>query len=117
MNINYMDKIRMEGRYHRLCNGGSITYVELKEMPGRNVEAVQEVLEYAYRSDCNYIGINFPMDNCRDCGHTGRIIDVCPCCGANRIRRLRRVSGYLSEADGFTAGKKKELSQRVFHKA
>lgn len=117
MNISYKDKIAFEGKFHSLCNGGSITYVELKEIPGRNVEAVREIIEYAYKNDCNYIGINFPMDNCMDCGYTGRIMGQCPCCQSVRIRRLRRVSGYLSEEDSFTTGKRKELSERKFHMA
>jgi len=115
MAVSYKEKIALEGKFHRLCNGGSITYVEFKEMPGRNIEAVQEIVEYAYKNDCNYIGINFPMDNCMDCGYTGRIVDQCPCCKSVRIRRLRRVSGYLSEEDSFTAGKRKELNERNFH--
>lgn len=113
--ISYKEKITFEGKFHSLCNGGSITYVELQEMPGKNVEAVQEIVEYAYKNDCNYIGINFPMDNCIDCGYTGRIVERCPCCKSTRIRRLRRVSGYLSEEDSFTTGKRKELNERKFH--
>lgn len=115
MELNYKEKIDFEGRFHRLCNGGSITYVELKEMPERNIEAVKEIIEYAYKNDCNYIGINFPMDNCCSCGFTGRIIERCPCCKSDKIRRLRRVSGYLSEEKSFTAGKRKELQQRTVH--
>ena len=117
MNISYKDKIAFEGKFHSLCNGGAITYVELKEMPGRNVEAVREIIEYAYQNDCNYIGINFPMDNCKDCGYTGRIMGQCPRCNSAKIRRLRRVSGYLSEEDTFTTGKKKELYERKSHMA
>ena len=84
-------------------------------MPGINVEAVKEIVEYAYENDCNYIGINFPMDNCKTCGFIGRISDKCPCCKSVDIRRLRRVSGYLSEEKSFTSGKHKELKQRKSH--
>ncbi len=115
INMSYREKIELEGPFHKLCNGGSITYVEIKEMPDRNVEAVQEIVEYAYYKDCNYIGINFPMDNCRDCGYIGRIVVSCPNCNSDNIRRLRRVSGYLSEVDRFTQGKRKELSERKSH--
>jgi ribonucleoside-triphosphate reductase len=115
LSVNYRDKIDMEGRFHRLCNGGSITYIELNEMPGINVEAVKEIVEYAYENDCNYIGINFPMDNCKVCGFIGRISDKCPCCHSVEIRRLRRVSGYLSEEKSFTSGKYKELKLRRSH--
>ena len=115
LSVNYREKIDMEGNFHRLCNGGSITYIELNEMPGINVEAVKEIVEYAYENDCNYIGINFPMDNCKVCGFIGRISDKCPCCKSGDIRRLRRVSGYLSEEKSFTSGKHKELKQRKSH--
>lgn len=110
---NYREKIDIEGLYHQLCNGGSITYVEMKEMPGKNVEAVQEVVEYAYKNDCNYIGINFPLDYCEDCGYSGRIVDTCPFCKSGKVHRLRRVSGYLSEDSSFTEGKRNELKERT----
>lgn len=115
LNINFKDKINLESRFHALCNGGSITYVEIREMPGINVEAVQEIVEYAYNNDCNYIGINFPMDNCISCGYIGKISGNCPYCNSDKIRRLRRVSGYLSEESNFTLGKKKELKERTYN--
>lgn len=115
MAVSYQEKIALEGEFHSLCNGGSITYVELREMPGRNVEAVQEIVEYACKMDCNYIGINFPMDYCTYCGYMGRIVGKCSCCQSDAIRRLRRVSGYLAEEDRFTTGKRKELKDRQFH--
>lgn len=112
---DYIQKIDFEAPYHALCNGGCITYVEMEEMPGNNVEATQEVVEYAYNSGCNYIGINFPLDNCNDCGYIGRIADKCPDCGSENIRRLRRVSGYLAEENRFTNGKRKEMKLRKAH--
>lgn len=112
---DFIEKIGFEGRFHHLCNGGSITYIELEEMPEGNIEAVREIIEYAYRNDCNYIGINFPLDNCNQCNFIGRISSNCPKCGSSDIRRLRRVSGYLAEADRFVQGKKFELFDRVNH--
>lgn len=112
---DFVEKIKFEGRFHHLCNGGAITYVELEEMPENNIEAVGEIITYACENDCNYVGINFPLDNCNRCGYTGRIAGDCPCCGSGDIRRLRRVSGYLAEADRFVKGKKFELLDRVNH--
>lgn len=109
---DFMDKIDFEAPFHKLCNGGSITYVEMEEMPGKNVEAAREVVEYAYKKGCGYIGINFPLDNCRDCGFTGRISLECPKCKSRNIRRLRRVSGYLAEENKFTNGKRHEMKMR-----
>lgn len=111
--LGYRKKIQLESAFHTLCNGGSITYIELAEMPMRNIEAVQEIVEYAYQMNCNYIGINFPLDICKHCGYVGRINHICPHCHSDQIKRLRRVSGYLAEEDRFTPGKKRELQDRV----
>lgn len=115
IDCDYIQKIDYEAPFHKLCNGGCITYIEMEEMPGNNIEATKEIVEYAYNSGCNYIGINFPLDNCNDCGFIGRITNRCPKCGSTNLRKLRRVSGYLAEDNRFTRGKKNELKQRKTH--
>ena len=111
--VSYMVKAELEGPFHALCNGGAITYIESREMPDRNVAAVQEVIEESCRCQCNYIGLNFPLDFCQDCGFSGRMTDACPHCGSRNIRRLRRVSGYLADVQSFAAGKTEEVQHRV----
>src|SRR5271157_2422307 len=37
------EKLRYEGAFHELCNGGCISYVEFESAPLMNVEAVKEV--------------------------------------------------------------------------
>lgn len=113
--VSYRAKAEIEGPFHKLCTGGSITYVEFKEMPSRNITAVQEVIDYACSQDCNYIGINFKMDYCSDCGYTGRLDDECPSCHGHHIKHLRRVSGYLADESNFASGKKSEMKQRISH--
>ena len=113
--VSYRAKAEIEGPFHKLCTGGSITYVEFREMPSRNVAAVQEVVDYSCSQDCNYIGINFKMDYCDDCGYTGRLDDECPSCHGHRIKHLRRVSGYLAEESNFASGKEAEMKRRISH--
>jgi ribonucleoside-triphosphate reductase len=109
--ISYFDKIKLESPFHKFCNGGCITYVEMTESPIQNIEAIIELVLYAYNSDINYFGINFPLDVCH-CGARGVFHNVCPICGGQDIKRLRRVSGYLSDVASFTSGKKAELADR-----
>lgn len=52
----------------------------------------------------------FPMDYCDSCGYTGRLGEKCPLCGSVHIKRLRRVSGYLSEESTFAQGKNSRCS-------
>lgn len=105
------DKIQIEGPFHEICNGGCITYVELKEVPIGNDEGLREYVECAIKSGVHYLGFNFPKDVCDNCGTSG-VFDICPVCGSKNITRIRRVSGYLEILDGFTNGKKNEVKTR-----
>ena len=104
-------KLRLEGIFHELCNGGCITYAELGEAPLANDEGLKEYIECAIESGVHYLGFNFPKDVCDSCGASG-VFDTCPVCGSGSITRIRRVSGYLEILDGFTKGKKNEEMHR-----
>ncbi|MDO6355490.1 anaerobic ribonucleoside-triphosphate reductase [Caloramator sp. CAR-1] len=113
--ISIFDKIEIEGRFHKLCNGGHISYVELPSTVENNIEAFEKILKWMAKCDVGYAGINFPIDECRVCGHRGIIHNECPECGSEDIRRIRRITGYLSTIDRFNDAKKKELYDRVKH--
>lgn len=104
-------KIQLEGLFHELCNGGSITYIELGEAPLGNEESLEEYVNIAVKSGVHYLGFNFPKDVCNKCNTTG-VFDYCPNCKSQDITRIRRVSGYLEVLDGFTKGKKAEEKNR-----
>lgn len=110
--MNPFDKIRFEGGFHKYCNGGCISYVELESPPIGNEEALDEMIRFAIDSGVHYLGFNFKLDVCDECGTTG-IFDTCSECGSRAITRIRRVSGYLEELDHFTDGKKNEVKSRV----
>ncbi len=109
--LNPFDKLKFEGPFHKFCNGGCISYIEFQSAPLNNVEAISELIESAILNDVNYLGFNFPMDHCLDCNTTGTF-DSCGKCGSSNILRIRRVSGYLENAEFFTPGKKAEVANR-----
>jgi len=114
--ISWYDKIALEGPYHQYCNGGHITYVEMKSPPGANTEALETLLRHMADCGLGYAGINFPIDFCNGCGLQGVFQeDHCPACGCASIRRVRRITGYFSTVDRFNEAKKAELRQRVSH--
>lgn len=104
-------KIELEGPFHTLTNGGSITYVELREAPIGNAVGMDELVEIAIKSGVHYLGFNFPQDVCNECSTSGTF-DICPKCGCNKITHIRRVSGYLEIQDYFTSGKTNESKNR-----
>ncbi len=114
--ISAQDKMRREGVYHKYTNAGHISYVEFESPPIHNTKAVEDILRCMADSDIGYAGINFPVDFCDSCGHIGVIpSDCCPVCGAGTVRRVRRITGYLSTIERFNDPKQAELHNRVAH--
>lgn len=117
--VNYcmslFDKLSLEGEYHKYCNAGHISYVELESPPGENVEAVEEIVRHMSGADIGYGGINYPIDECRSCGFNGVMHDACPGCGGTDVRRIRRITGYLSTEERFNSAKQAELKDRKAH--
>ncbi|MDH5645184.1 MAG: hypothetical protein OEZ01_04210, partial [Candidatus Heimdallarchaeota archaeon] len=100
-NLSAFEKVKFEGYFHRLTNGGCITYIELNSAPIGNSEAIIEVIRAAETAGVHYLGFNYPLDICNKCGEKG-VFDFCEYCGSNDILRIRRVSGYLEILDYFT---------------
>lgn len=110
-NLSAFEKVKFEGPFHGLTNGGCITYIELNSAPIGNSAAIIEVSDAAERAGVHYLGFNYPLDRCNECGEQG-VFDLCQNCGSNDILRIRRVSGYLEILDYFTQGKKAEVKNR-----
>ena len=113
--ISSFDKCKIEGVYHKFCNAGHISYVELDAPPIHNLEAYEALVRHMSDCDMGYAGINFPIDECLSCSHHGVIEDTCPVCGSSNIRRIRRITAYLSTVDRFNDAKKAELDDRKPH--
>jgi len=115
--MNPFEKIDIESQLTGYSNAGCITYVELKSTAKHNIDAMEEIVNYAMDHDIPYFAINLPNDMCMNCGYTDEIGDACPVCGSTNIRRLRRVTGYLTGdyKTAFNAGKQQETEQRVKH--
>lgn len=114
--ISIFDKMTKEGAYHKYCNAGHISYVEFPSPPIHNNEAVEAVLRHMKDADVGYAGINFPVDYCASCGYTSVINeDECPMCGSPEIKRIRRITGYLSEVSNFNSAKIAEERDRRAH--
>lgn len=115
--ISINDKIDIESKFAYMATGGCITYVELESSIMNNPSAVERIIDMMMVNRLlPYAAINFPIDTCQDCGHSGEINKSCPICGSNDIKRLRRITGYLSsDYHKFNKGKFDECIDRVKH--
>lgn len=115
--ISPFDKIDIESQLTGYSSAGCITYVELESGLEKNLDAMEQLINYAMDHDIPYFAINIPIDDCDDCGASGEFNDTCPECGGHNIRHLRRVTGYLSGdyKTAFNVGKQDEVEKRVRH--
>lgn len=111
------EKIDLESQLTGYSNAGCITYVEFPSTCKNNIKALETVVNYAMDKDIPYFAINVPNDQCMACGYCDEIPEKCPECGNNNIKRLRRVTGYLTNdfKTAFNPGKQQEVEMRVKH--
>ena len=115
--MNPYEKIDIESQLTGYSSAGCITYIELDSTVKNNLEALEDIVNYAMDKDIPYFACNVPNDTCMKCGYTDEISDNCPMCGGDEIQRLRRVTGYLTGdyTTAFNEGKQEEVSMRVKH--
>lgn len=115
--IDPFEKIDIESQLTGYSNAGCITYVELGSSCKHNLDALETLVNYAMDKDIPYFAINVPNDQCMECGYCDEMNDTCPKCGSKDIKRLRRVTGYLTNdyKTSFNKGKQQEVEMRVKH--
>ncbi|SDB81195.1 ribonucleoside-triphosphate reductase class III catalytic subunit [Pelagirhabdus alkalitolerans] len=117
--IRAIDKIRIEGRFHELCNGGHISYIECDGDVTKNTKALDVLVKAMAENDFGYGSINHPVDRCEPCGYTGIINEECPKCGnrdQDQVERIRRITGYLvGDMKKWNTAKRAEEQERVKH--
>ena len=119
--ISAYQKLKIEGPYHALTNGGHISYVEMDGDPTKNLPAFEKIVRAMHDAQIGYGAINHPVDRDPLCGYNGIIDDVCPKCGRTEkeheeFERIRRITGYLvGTLDRFNDAKKAEEHDRVKH--
>ncbi len=120
--ISAFEKISIEAPYHKLCNAGHISYVEVDGDPLKNLEAFELIIRHMKESGVGYGSINHPVDRDPVCGYTGVIDNECPMCkrkesdGDEGFERIRRITGYLvGTVDRFNDAKKIEVEDRKTH--
>jgi ribonucleoside-triphosphate reductase len=116
--LDAFKKIDIESELAGYSSAGCITYVELDGDCLHNVDAIEELVNYAMDKDIPYFAINVPNDTCLECGYCDEFNDHCPECGSTNIQQLRRVTGYLTGnyTTAFNRGKQDEVKFRVKHK-
>ena len=83
--IDPFTKIDIESQLTGYSSAGCITYVELDSGILHNIDALEQIVNYAMDKDIPYFALNVPNDLCLNCGYTGEINNECPMCGGTNI--------------------------------
>ncbi len=113
--ISIPDKVQIEAPFHKMCNAGHISYIEVDGYP--TGETIENIITYAYEnSNISYLGINFHLRYCKNCGtYVNDHVKACPECSSRNIQGISRVTGYLSLDERFGSGKVAERRDRLSH--
>ena len=124
--VDAFTKLKNESKFQKWTNGGAISYIEMPNLIN-NQEAVLSVIKYIY-DNCWYAELNSKIDNCHKCGFSGEIkmirdennklIWECPQCynrDLNEMTVVRRVCGYLSNANCCCQGRMGDIGNRALH--
>lgn len=112
--VNPIEKLSLEGKHQNLCNGGSISYLEISHVK-ENIEGFADIIEIAENNNISYLGFNFEKNFCNECNLEIDADEKCPHCNSSNILKIRRVSGYLGYLNSFSEGKKIEEKNRIKH--
>lgn len=115
--VTPFEKIDIESQLTGYSSAGCITYVELDSSCKNNIEGLESLVNYAMDNDIPYFAINVPNDQCMNCGYCDEMNEICPMCNSHDIKRLRRVTGYLTGdyKSAFNKGKQQETEMRIKH--
>lgn len=125
--INAFDKLTIESEFQKLSPGGAISYVEAGDLK-KNIESILAIIKHIYDT-IMYAEINERnLDTCEKCGfqgeipmkqdENGKLYWECPQCGNkdhNTLTVVRRVCGYLSNANDMNQGRMGDIGERVLH--
>ena len=125
--IDAFSKIKFESEFQLLSPGGAISYVETPNMMN-NLEALTALILSFYDTTI-YAEVNCKLDWCHVCGGTGtigmvrdkatgKLIWKCRSCGntnKDKLNAVRRICGYLGNAEECPQGRMEDIFERVEH--
>ncbi|MDD5167571.1 MAG: anaerobic ribonucleoside-triphosphate reductase [Syntrophales bacterium] len=111
--ISPMARVRGEGRFHALIQGGATTYLwtgENRLQPEALADFIRMVFE---ETTSRQLVIAPDFTACLSCGVTDRgLKQICSFCGSSSVENISMITQYFSRVSGWNKGKLAELRDR-----
>ncbi len=113
--LDVVDRVELEARFHPLTLGGHIAHIWL----GERVDFPETLAKFGVRlmrkNTVGFLAFTRDYSVCDRCQRTYEgVVERCPECGT-RTTVWSRVTGYLAPVDSFVDGKKQEHRERYRH--
>ncbi|MFH1139065.1 MAG: anaerobic ribonucleoside-triphosphate reductase [Pseudomonadota bacterium] len=111
--INPIERVKLEGRFHPLIEAGAITHVWLGES-NPSAESLANFILKTFRWTKNdQVAFSPEFSNCKSCYRTHRgLLEKCPACGSEDLECITRITGYFTKLSSWNKGKLGELKDR-----
>ena len=113
INVDPIDRVKIEGKFHDLIEAGALTHVWLGEsQPAK--ESIANFVVKTFRNTRNaQIAFSPEFTTCNSCFKTARgLREKCPYCSSEAVDHITRVTGYFTKISSWNKGKKAELKDR-----
>jgi ribonucleoside-triphosphate reductase len=111
--INPIDRVRLEGLFHPLIEGGALTHIWLGESKPSRESLANFVIKTFRNTQNDQIAFSPEFTACIDCERTSRgIREICPYCKSSRVEGITRITGYFTKTSSWNKGKIGELKDR-----
>ena len=112
-NLNPIERVRREGKYHDLIEAGALSHVWLADSRP-SAESIANFVVKTFKLTRNaQIAFSPEFTSCNACAKVTRgLSQTCPHCGSMDVDGITRVTGYFSKISGWNDGKRAELADR-----
>lgn len=110
--VSLGDKIKVEEKFHPLCNGGHIGHFWNTEAYA-NPEVLMDITKKITKTNIGFWTYTKNLSICENCnmGMSG-LRDKCISCGSENVERFSRITGYLQNVSNWNKAKQRELVDR-----
>lgn len=116
--INPIERVRQEGLFHPLIEGGALTHIWLGEARPSRESIANFVIKTFQLTQNDQIAFSPEFTTCNICNRTSRgLRSSCIYCGSNDVDGITRITGYFTKISSWNKGKIGELRNRYRNQA
>lgn len=112
-NIDPIDRIRLEGLFNPLIEGGCLTHIWLGETKPPASSIANLIRKTFFETANTQVAFSPEFTVCKNCGKVSRgLKKTCPFCKSKKVDGITRVTGFYTFTSGWNKGKLGELKDR-----